>query len=76
MRLTTYTLGIRRICPGVNFTDASIFIWCAMILSVYDISKAVGFDGTFVEPDGEYTSGALRYVYFSKIMREFDDSNW
>ena len=34
-----------------------------MILSVYDISKAVGPDGKPVEPDGECTSGTLRYVY-------------
>ncbi|KAI0086253.1 cytochrome P450 [Irpex rosettiformis] len=47
----------RRICPGSNFADASIFIWCAMILAVYDISKAVGEDGKIIEPSGEYTSG-------------------
>ncbi|KAI0086254.1 cytochrome P450 [Irpex rosettiformis] len=51
----------RRICPGINFADASIFIWCAMILAVYDISKAVGEDGKVVEPTGEYTSGAVSH---------------
>ena len=50
-------------CPGVHFADSSIFIWCAMILSVYDISKAVGPDGEIVEPTCEYSTGIIRYVW-------------
>ena len=37
-----------------------------MILSVYDISKAVGPDGKIVEPTCEYTSGIVRYVAFNE----------
>ena len=36
-----------------------------MILAVYDISKAMGPDGKAIEPSGEYTSDAVRYVLLS-----------
>ena len=52
-----------RICPGVNFADTELFIWCSMILAVYDISKYVGPDGKAVEPTVEYTSAADRCVH-------------
>lgn len=58
-------IGVFRICPGVNFADTELFIWCAMILAVYDISKTVGPDGKVAEPIIEYTSAADRYVHES-----------
>ena len=54
---------IRRVCPGNSFADASLFIWCATMLSVYEFSKAIGPDGKVEEPLVEYTSGVVRYVY-------------
>ncbi|KAK7695619.1 hypothetical protein QCA50_000255 [Cerrena zonata] len=49
----------RRICPGLNLADASVFIACTMVLTTFDISKAVE-NGVVVEPSGEYTSGTVR----------------
>ena len=59
---------VTRICPGMHFADASVFIWCAMILSVYDISKA-SENGKLVEPIDSYTTGAVRYVLYSVMIR-------
>ncbi|KAF8814227.1 cytochrome P450 [Phlegmacium glaucopus] len=40
----------RRICPGQVLADSSIFIACAMILSVFDIAKYSTKDGIIIEP--------------------------
>ncbi|EIM85529.1 cytochrome P450 [Stereum hirsutum FP-91666 SS1] len=50
----------RRICPGLNLADASVFISCAMTLAVFDITKAVE-NGDVVEPEVEYTSGTISH---------------
>ncbi|PBK60894.1 cytochrome P450 [Armillaria solidipes] len=50
----------RRICPGRVLADASIFISCAMVLAVFNISKYYCEDGIVFEPDTETTSGAVR----------------
>ena len=49
----------RRICPGLNLADASVFISCAMSLAVFDISKAVE-DGVEVSPVVDNTPGTIR----------------
>ncbi|TFY76167.1 hypothetical protein EWM64_g7846 [Hericium alpestre] len=56
---TTFGFG-RRICPGLNLADASIFISCAMALAVFDISKKV-VNGKVIEPVIEYTSGTISH---------------
>jgi len=50
----------RRICPGLNLADASIFIACAMTLATFDISKRVE-NGEVVEPLNEYTGGSISH---------------
>ncbi|KAI0761422.1 cytochrome P450 [Irpex lacteus] len=50
----------RRICPGMHFADSSVYIWCAMILAVYDISKAVE-NGQPIDPIDAYTTGAVSH---------------
>lgn len=55
------TTAVYRICPGMHFADSSVYIWCAMILAVYDISKAVE-NGQPIDPIDAYTTGAVRYV--------------
>ncbi|CCM06680.1 uncharacterized protein FIBRA_08965 [Fibroporia radiculosa] len=50
----------RRICPGLYFADASIFLSCSMMLAVFDVSKAVEY-GKVIEPVIEYTSGLVSH---------------
>ncbi|PBK93436.1 cytochrome P450 [Armillaria gallica] len=50
----------RRICPGRVLADASIFISCAMVLAVFNVSKYCE-DGIIFEPDIETTSGAVSH---------------
>ena len=49
----------RRICPGLNLADASIFISCAMSLAVFDISKTVE-NGVEITPVVDNTPGTIR----------------
>jgi cytochrome P450 len=49
----------RRICPGLNLADASVFISCAMSLAVFSISKAVE-NGVEVTPVVDNTPGTIR----------------
>lgn len=50
----------RRICPGKELADASIFISIAMSLAAFKITKAKDSLGTEIEPVCEYTSGIIR----------------
>lgn len=51
----------RRICPGKVLADASIFISCAMTLSVFNISKLYSENGVAFEPDTEHTAGTISH---------------
>ncbi|KAF5372608.1 hypothetical protein D9758_005196 [Tetrapyrgos nigripes] len=51
----------RRICGGRHLADVSIFLACAMVLSVFDITKSHDKDGKILEPDTEVTSGIASY---------------
>ncbi|GLB33469.1 putative cytochrome p450 [Lyophyllum shimeji] len=50
----------RRICPGMQLADASVFISCAMSLAVFDISKCVE-NGVVIEPVHENTTGTISH---------------
>ncbi|KAK0436539.1 cytochrome P450 [Armillaria borealis] len=50
----------RRICPGRVLADASIFISCAMVLSVFNISK-YSANGVTFEPDMGHTAGTISH---------------
>ncbi|KAJ7131168.1 cytochrome P450 [Mycena epipterygia] len=51
----------RRVCPGKDMAQWSIWICATSILSTFNISKALGEKGIPIEPSGEYTSGLLCY---------------
>ncbi|TFY82542.1 hypothetical protein EWM64_g1477 [Hericium alpestre] len=48
----------RRICPGMQMAEASMFIWFA--LSVFNISKAVE-NGIVITPKVDYTDTTIRH---------------
>ncbi|EMD40089.1 hypothetical protein CERSUDRAFT_45215 [Gelatoporia subvermispora B] len=50
----------RRMCPGSNFADASIFMSIVRSLAAFDISKLV-VNGRIVEPAQEYSSGVVSH---------------
>ncbi|KAJ7142219.1 cytochrome P450 [Mycena epipterygia] len=45
----------RRICPGRHMAMESVWITIVSILSVFDITKAVGEDGQIIEPSYQYS---------------------
>lgn len=51
----------RRICPGKDLADPSVFLSVAMTLAVFDISKFKDEQGNVVEPVYEYTPGIIRH---------------
>jgi len=50
----------RRIYPGLNLADASVFISCAMTLAVFDITKTVE-NGVEITPVVESTPGTISH---------------
>jgi cytochrome P450 len=58
-RTITFGFG-RRICPGLNLADASVFISCAMSLAVFDIAKAVE-NGVEITPVVDNTPGTISH---------------
>ncbi|KAJ7510665.1 cytochrome P450, partial [Mycena galericulata] len=62
MRDPGVTFGFgRRVCPGRDMAQWSIWICAASILATLDIKKSVNRQGIPIEPSGEYTSGLLIY---------------
>ncbi|EIN08237.1 cytochrome P450 [Punctularia strigosozonata HHB-11173 SS5] len=51
----------RRICPGLQLADQSVWLACAMALAAFDISKAKDEHGHVLEPTQEYTSGLISH---------------
>jgi len=49
----------RRACPGPILADSSIFISCAMTLSVFNIAKYCTKDGIVIEPVVAQTPGVI-----------------
>ena len=50
----------RRVCPGREFAEASIWIAAAGIISMFDIAKAKDQWGTEITPSADYVSGFVR----------------
>ncbi|PBK93429.1 hypothetical protein ARMGADRAFT_125152 [Armillaria gallica] len=50
----------RRICPGKLLADASLFISCAMVLAVFNISK-YSENGVVSETNTEHTAGTVSH---------------
>lgn len=57
-RMFVFGFG-RRICPGKDFADESIFLAVAMSLAVFNIQKARDDMGNIIEPNVEFTSGVV-----------------
>ncbi|KLO08559.1 cytochrome P450 [Schizopora paradoxa] len=51
----------RRICPGKDLADPSLFLSVAMTLAVFNINKAKDASGTEIEPLYEYTPGLISH---------------
>ncbi|KAJ7210342.1 cytochrome P450, partial [Mycena pura] len=49
----------RRICPGRDMAQWSLWISAASILATFNITKGLDENGVPVEPSGEFTSGLL-----------------
>lgn len=50
----------RRICPGKVLADASVFICCAMVLSVFNVTK-YSENGRIIEPVVDQTTGTISH---------------
>ncbi|KDQ62055.1 hypothetical protein JAAARDRAFT_203276 [Jaapia argillacea MUCL 33604] len=58
----TFSFGFgRRSCPGLNLAEASVFMSCAMVLSVFSITKAMNADGSVVTPSAEFEDGTVSH---------------
>ncbi|KAJ7670878.1 cytochrome P450 [Mycena polygramma] len=51
----------RRICPGRDMAQWSVWITVASILATFKINKSLDNKGVPIEPSGEYTSGMIIY---------------
>ncbi|KAI0742440.1 cytochrome P450 [Daedaleopsis nitida] len=47
----------RRLCPGREFAEASIWLAAASVISMFDVAKAVDQWGNEITPAGDYVSG-------------------
>ncbi len=59
MSLGAFFLTCCRVCPGRILGETSVFIAVVCILSLFDISKAIGPDGKEIEPKVEFSSGIV-----------------
>ncbi|GJE84890.1 cytochrome P450 [Phanerochaete sordida] len=58
-RVCVFGFG-RRICPGLNLAEATVFASCAMTLAAFDIGKAVE-NGVEVTPEVAYSTGTISH---------------
>ncbi|KAJ6457811.1 cytochrome P450 [Mycena vitilis] len=62
MRDSSAAFGFgRRICPGRDMAQWSVWITVASILATFNITKSLDDKGVPIDPSGEYTSGMLIY---------------
>ena len=62
-KVTDLVFGFgRRTCPGFHFAEGTVFAMIATVLATCDIVPVVDADGHVIIPEGEYNSGAIRYV--------------
>jgi len=60
----TYAFGYgRRICPGMHLAIDSMFVTIAMSLATLNIDKKKDANGQCIEPQVEYSTGTIRYVF-------------
>ncbi|KDQ16084.1 hypothetical protein BOTBODRAFT_157338 [Botryobasidium botryosum FD-172 SS1] len=64
-----YTFGWgRRVCAGMNFADAALYVAIVSVLAVFDIGKPLDEHGNEVEPEVTFGSGVVRYGLASEDM--------
>ncbi|KDQ58278.1 hypothetical protein JAAARDRAFT_193694 [Jaapia argillacea MUCL 33604] len=51
----------RRICPGMHLADQEVYLACANILTLFNITKAKDENGKEIVPSGEFTGGVVNY---------------
>ncbi|KAI0824638.1 cytochrome P450 [Trametes gibbosa] len=51
----------RRICPGLQLADASVYLAIVMSLAVFKIEKALDSNGEPIEPSTEFTTGTVSH---------------
>ncbi|KAI0273310.1 cytochrome P450 [Gloeopeniophorella convolvens] len=51
----------RRVCPGLHLADASLFVYAACVLAVFDIAPARDAQGRPVPPKMEVGSGVISH---------------
>lgn len=49
----------RRICPGVELVDASLFLTIAMVLSAFNIDMAKDSEGVPIEVKVDFLPGVI-----------------
>ncbi|KAF8209614.1 cytochrome P450 [Mycena galopus ATCC 62051] len=64
----------RRVCPGKLLADNIVFLTCSSVLSVFKVSRLVGEDGAFVEPELGQTSGTVSHPLPFKCVVEPRDA--
>ncbi|KAJ3561807.1 hypothetical protein NP233_g9969 [Leucocoprinus birnbaumii] len=58
-----YIFGFgRRVCPGLDLAEASLFINITNILANFIISKKRGPDGQEIEPEAKWTTGVTAHL--------------
>ncbi|KAI0316363.1 cytochrome P450 [Amylostereum chailletii] len=58
-RICCFGFG-RRVCPGLNLADATVWLESAMALATLNISKAVE-NGVEITPEGKYLEGTIAH---------------
>jgi len=51
----------RRVCPAQIFADEMLFSVMTAVLTTFNITKALGPNGTPIEPDTSYTGGTISH---------------
>lgn len=51
----------RRVCPGRQIADASLFLTISNTLAVFDVKKPLGKDGKEIEPPQDFTPGIISH---------------
>ncbi|KZT41728.1 cytochrome P450 [Sistotremastrum suecicum HHB10207 ss-3] len=49
----------RRVCPGKYFASSALWLTISVILTLFDISKAIDENGKTIDPDLQYDHGTL-----------------
>jgi len=60
-RIMAFGFG-RRICPGLNLAQTSVWLTCAMSLAVFNIEKYVDAFGNVVEPEIRFLDGIISHL--------------